>query len=218
MIFGRLLAGAAFSIAVAVGSVSVPGVAQAAAAMTFRLEPTGHLDKCRNRCPLVIVADGEIRRNTPERFARFIRSNLRQRRMRAVVFVNSPGGLVVASMRLGKLFRKLGAAVVVAQIRPPANGRGRTIFTSGRCYSACVYALMGAKKRVVPPQSSLVVHRMFVYEMLGDSSGGPATRQKTYRNEKLYKDLTRYARMMGVSSSVIYAAESTPAGEVRVIS
>jgi len=222
MTFGRLFAGAVasavFSLALVTGLTVASPVAQAAPAMTFRLEATGNLSKCRNRCPLVIVADGEIRRDTPEQFARFVRANLRQRRMRAVVFVNSPGGLVVASMRLGKLFRKLGAAVVVAQIRAPADGRGSTVFTSGRCYSACVYALMGAKKRVVPPQSSLVVHRMFVYEMLGDSTGGPATRQKTYRNEKLYRDLTNYARMMGVSSSVIYAAENTPAGEVRVIS
>lgn len=191
---------------------------QAAPAMTFKLTPTGNLDRCRNRCPLVIAAEGEIRANTPQTFARFIRKNLRQRRMRAVVFVHSPGGLVVASMKLGRLFRKLGAAVVVARVRAPANGRGKTVFVSGRCFSACVYALMGAKKRVVPPQSSLVVHRMFVYELLGNAEGGPPTRQKTYRNPKLYKDLTRYARMMGVSSRVIHAAESTPANEVRVIS
>ena len=200
----------------AAGSAISP--AQAAAAMTFRLEATGNLSECRGKCPLVIVAEGEIKRDTPQTFARFIRNNLRQKRMRAVIFVHSPGGLVVASMNLGKMFRKLGAAVVVARIQPPANGRGNTVFTSGRCFSACVYALMGAKKRVVPPQSSLIVHRMFIYEMMGNADGGGLTRQKTYRNEKLYKDLTRYARMMGVSSSVIYDAENTPAGEVRVIS
>ena len=59
---------------------------------------------------------------------------------------------------------------------------------------------------------------MFVYEMLGSADGAAATRQKTYGNSKLYRDLTRYARMMGVSSRVIHAAESTPAQEVRVLS
>lgn len=186
--------------------------------MTFRLAPTGNLAKCGSRCTKVIIAEGEIGRSTPERFTRFIRTHMRDRNLRAVIFVHSPGGLVVASMRLGVLFRKLGAAVVVARVQSPGNGKGRTVFTPGRCYSACVYALMGAKKRVVPPQSRLVVHRMFIYEMLGDSTGGPPRRQKTYRNDKLRADLNRYARMMGVSRSVIDAAENTPAGEVRVIS
>ena len=31
---------------------------------------------------------------------------------------------------------------------------------SGRCYSACVYALMGAATRVAPPQSRVGIHRM----------------------------------------------------------
>ena len=208
----------AIALVTGIGLGLSAGSVQAAQAMSFRLEPTGDLRRCGSRCPLVIVAEGEIRIDTPQRFARFVHANLKQKRMRAVVFVHSPGGLVVASMRLGKLFRKLGAAVVVARLQVPPDGQGRTVFTAGRCFSACVYALMGAKKRVVPPQSSLVVHRMFIYELLGSSDGGPATRQKTYRNDKLFNDLTRYAKMMGVSSSVIQAAESTPNNEVRVIS
>ncbi|MGE3246533.1 MAG: hypothetical protein AB7F96_04060 [Beijerinckiaceae bacterium] len=206
-------AGLAFFAAAAIGSA-----APASASMTFRLEATGDVAKCHNRCPRVIVANGEIGRSTPDDFVRFIRRHIRDKRMRPIVFVHSPGGLVTASMRLGLLFRKIGAAVVVAQIRQPAGGRGDTIFTSAKCFSACVYALMGAKKRVVPPQSSVVVHRMFTYELLGDVESGATHLQKTYRNDKLYGDLTRYARMMGVSSSVIHAAESTPPGQVRVIS
>ena len=205
-----------FASVLGVSGIAIPS--QSAQAMTFRLAPTGDLSRCRSRCDKVIIAEGEIDRDTPARFVRFIKANLRDKRMRAVIFVHSPGGLVVSSMQLGRLFRKLGAAVVVARVRQPSDGRGKTVFTSARCYSACVYALMGAKKRVVPPQSRLVVHRMFIYELLGDSSGGPATRQKTYRNDKLYGDLTRYARMMGVSRSVIDVAENTPPGEVRVIS
>ena len=206
------------SAAAALGLATASAPAHAAPEMSFRLAPTGHLAKCRNRCPKVIIAEGEIGRATPRKFTQFIRTHMREPMLRAVVFVHSPGGLVVASMQLGKLFRKLGAAVVVARVVQPHDGRGRTVFVPGRCYSACVYALMGAKKRVVPPQSRLVVHRMFIYELLGDSNGGQATRQKTYRNDKLYADLTRYARMMGVSRSVVDVAENTPPGEVRVIS
>ena len=36
--------------------------------------------------------------------------------------------------------------------------------TGGGCYSACVYALMGAEKRVIPHGSKVGIHRMFTYE------------------------------------------------------
>ena len=35
-----------------------------------------------------------------------------------LIFVDSPGGLVVSSMRLGLLFRQLGAAAVVGRVNP----------------------------------------------------------------------------------------------------
>lgn len=212
----RWVAIAIFAGIAALAGPVVP--ANAAPAMTFRLVETGNLSRCGNRCQKVIVAEGEIVRDTPKKFVRFIRRHMRIRGVRAVIFVHSPGGLVVASMQLGKLFRKLGAAAVVARIQSPRGRRGKTIFTSAKCFSACVYALMGAKKRVVPPQSQLVVHRMFMYEMLGDVDTGGFRNQKTYRNSKLYTDLTRYARMMGVSSNVVHAAENTPAGKIRIIS
>ncbi|MFM9152903.1 MAG: hypothetical protein ACKOPC_04745, partial [Methylocystis sp.] len=43
---------------------------------------------------------------------------------------------------------------------------------SGRCYSACVYALMGGSRRVIPPESRVGVHRMFNYSTNFDFSEG----------------------------------------------
>lgn len=189
-------------------------VSAPASAMTFTLAPVGNPQQCGARCPKIIIAEGEIGVDTPERFLAFLRQNIRDRSVRAVVLMNSPGGVVTSSMRLGTLFRQAGTAVVVARVGgiTPA---GQPVFAAANCASACVYALIGAKKRVVPPQSRLVLHRMFAYETFGTANG--LERQKTYRNSHLYNQLSRYARSMGVNPEVIRQAESVPPEKVRVV-
>lgn len=179
-------------------------LAQSAPPMSFEVVPTGDITRCGDRCVRVIVARGEIVSDTPERFLEFVRQHARDKRMRAVIFVDSPGGLVVSSMRLGLLFRKLGAAAVVARVFPGGTNQ----FSAASCASACVYALMGAKKRVVPPQSRVVLHRMYAYERFGSTDGSGSALQKTYRNSSLAGKLAVYARTMGVSPDVIRTAES----------
>ena len=215
---GPLLSAAVFG-ALAVLPVTAPGLspAQAASPMTFRIAPAGNVRKCGARCPKIILAEGEIALDTPDRFLDFVRRNVRDKSVKAVVLMNSPGGVVVASMRLGVLFRRAGAAVIVARMGG-ITPNGEPVFASANCASACVYALMGARKRVVPPQSRLVIHRMFAYETFGGTDNQGPQRQKVYRNSQLYGELSRYARTMGVSPEVIRQAESLPAEQVKVIS
>lgn len=190
--------------------------AQSAAPMTFEVVPVGDPARCGSECIRVIAARGEIVSDTPERFLELVRRHgARDKRMRAVIFVESPGGLVVSSMRLGLLFRQLGAAAVVGRVNPAG---GPDQFHSATCASACVYALMGAKKRVVPPQSRIVLHRMFAYERFGGAADEAVGLRKTYSNRSLEAQLTRYARTMGVSSEVIRAAESIQPESIRLVS
>jgi hypothetical protein len=130
-----------------------------AEAMTFRLGASGH---CGAPCPTVIVAEGEITNGTPNDFLDFVRGNLGSNSY-AIVFLNSPGGKVVAAIELGKIFRRRGIAAAVAQADSSFEN-GRIRFTGAKCYSACVYALMGAKQRIVPRQSTVGLHRMFASE------------------------------------------------------
>ena len=78
--------------------------------------PHGRLQfqRLRRRCPQVIVADGVIEADTPQAFVDFAKQAAQARALRGVIFINSPGGNVVASMELGTEFRKLRAAVMVA--------------------------------------------------------------------------------------------------------
>ena len=200
----------------AVAGSATAGQTQSAPPMTFETVAVGNPAQCGAQCVRVIVARGEIVANTPEQFLEFARRHgARDTRMRAVIFVDSPGGLVVSSMRLGLLFRQLGAAAVVGRVNP---GGGPNAFYSATCASACVYALMGAKKRIVPPQSRIVLHRMFAFERFGGYGDQPSGLQKTYSNRTLEAQLSRYARTMGVSPEVIRAAESIQPEAIKVVS
>eukprot|EP01037_Dinobryon_pediforme_P037143 gene37143-44470_t len=179
------------------------GVARAAD-MAFSIAPLADPETCRHKCVDVILADGEIVDSTPEELLEFLAKHLRDDRLRTVVFLNSPGGKVVASMRLGQVLRKVGAMAVVARVVPPEPGSGQNAaFASARCYSACVYALMGAKKRVAPPQSSVGIHRMFNIISGRDPSGFVDGPQRVYDAGLLGSKLESYAASMGVSPDLV---------------
>jgi hypothetical protein len=181
--------------------------------MTFRLLPLEDSSRCGYECAQAIVADGEITNSTPQEFLSFVSTHL-QGNVRAVVFLNSPGGRVVASMELGQIFRRLGVAAIVARAGQTYGG---TALAAGHCFSACVYALMGGSKRIIPPQSKVGVHRMFQYEASMDSAGG-ATIYRRYDTGKMRAMLSRYSKQMGVNSRVIEDAERTSSDSLHVLS
>ena len=187
------------------------GAAQAD--MRFSLTTIG--GACGARCPQAIVAGGGITEATPDEFIAVVCANSRARDVRSVVLLNSPGGKVVASMELGRVFRKVGAATVVA--RAVSDGEGRSHLTAGRCFSACVYALMGGRKRVVPAQSLVGVHRMFALEAGADPAGGGGARRR-FDNGDMRSVLSRYSEAMGVSRDLINTAERTPTESIHVLS
>ena len=115
-------------------------------------------------------------------------------------------------MELGRVFRKVGAATVVA--RAVADSDGRSHLAAGRCFSACVYALMGGRKRVVPAQSLVGVHRMFALEAGADPAGGGGGTRRRFDNGDMRSTLSRYSQAMGVSRELIATAERTPTGLV----
>jgi hypothetical protein len=201
----------ALTAALVFAAFSLP--ARGAEPMTFRLLPLEDAGRCGNQCAQAIVADGEITNSTPQEFLSFVSQNL-QGNVRAVVFLNSPGGRVVASMELGQLFRKLGVAAIVARAGQTYGG---TALAGGHCFSACVYALMGGRKRVIPPQSKVGVHRMFQYQASLDATGG-ATIHRQYDNGRMRSMLSRYSRQMGVNSRVIEDAERTSSDSLHVLS
>jgi hypothetical protein len=189
------------------------GAPAQAAEMSFRLESLVDQGKCRENCPQVIAAEGEIVESTPQDFVDFVREHVRDVNLRSVVFINSQGGRVVASMELGHALRRIGAATVVARIQ---SDGGESRFISGACLSACVYAFMGGKQRVVPPQSRIGVHRMFTNEV-ESSFFGPTTVRHRYDDGSMAKMLEDYSARMGVSRELVRHAEQTSSSTIHLV-
>jgi hypothetical protein len=188
-------------IALACGATAAPAGAEE---MSFR-QVTLAARQCGGDCPQVVAAEGEIVEDTPDVFARFLRSHVGSEPLRGILLIDSPGGKVIASMGLGM-------AVVVARVAAEGGP-----LVSGRCYSACVYALMGGRKRVIPRQSRVGVHRMFNYVDGVDPMSGEVLRERRYADGGMRKALARYSASMGVSRDLIALAERTSPDRVHLL-
>jgi hypothetical protein len=215
---GKIGTGILRLLALALAFLLDPGRLTPAAAaegpMSFQLVTLGS-DHCSARCPQVIFAQGQIDEGTADNLLRFVHENLRSGDLHGIVLLDSPGGHVVAAMELGLTIRRLGMAVIVA--RPGDQSAQTGNFFSGRCYSACVYALMGGRKRVIPPQSKVGVHRMFNYTTSFDMAEGGFVRERYLDDGDMRRMLTRYTRTMGVDSNLIDLAERTSPDFIHVL-
>jgi len=224
MRFSRLLRAVVF--------MCVPVLADQARAadMTFVTVPYTTDPSCRDDCPRLMQASGQITKATPQAFVDFARREIQKPGLINVLLIHSPGGSVNSSIALGRVLRKLGTVVVVARAMSAQDLPGRTAggrqhglpaslrFVSGTCASACVYALAGGARRVVPPESRVAVHRMA--GNIGQID--PATRE--YRDERVYAGegelsaLTEYIAAMGVSTELVEIAESVPHEDAHILS
>jgi len=197
-----------------VAQAILPWSAAGAEEMNFQVVGL-NAGNCGARCPRVISAQGEIGEGTPDAFLSFVRENVGGGDLHGIVLLDSPGGKVVASMELGQALRRLGMAVVVA--RPAAERSSEAMsLVSGRCYSACVYALMGGKRRVIPPQSRVGIHRMFNYSTSFDFSEG-IVRERNFDDGGMRAMLARYASGMGVSPELVNLAERTSPDQLYML-
>lgn len=203
---GALLAGAGF--------------VAPAAAMTFSTIPIS--EECTGSgCPRAVIAHGEISAEAPAQFSSFLREEMQMPGLHAVVFLNSPGGNVESALKLGNLFHSAGAAVVVGQPtlgRSARRGVGGLGVVPGHCASACVYALMGARKRVVPKGARLGVHRMSARLMALEPAGGGKRTERVFAGSQEIEALRAYVSRVGGSQDLITLAESIPHDQIHVLS
>jgi len=182
--------------------------------MQFRVEPL-QTGGCGDRCPNVVVADGVIEPDTPQAFVDFAREAARSQNLKSVMLINSPGGNVVASMEFGERLRQLGMAAIVASYGYDGVHAGPT---AGECVSACVYALMGAVKRIAPEQSHVALHRMSVSVSEMPTRGRVGGVSRRLADGRLVDIVAKYARQMGVSPEVVRQAERGDPDHVQLLS
>ena len=214
----------ALSVAVATSCAGMP-LASAAAAepMAFDLLTISGPAPCaKRRCPRadiradVISAEGEINNDTGDAFNAFIQQHAGDPDFRPLVLLNSPGGTVVGAMKLGLLFRQIGASVLVARARA-TEGSGDLHVVSGYCMSACVYAFFGGKRRIIPPASHLGIHRMAIYTHGFSLFGGDQPTTRTYGTGELVTALADYTKLMGINPAAIAEAESVEPESIHIL-
>lgn len=207
------------------GAACVAGLLSAlpAAAMEFstiQIEKACSAEGCRR----AVIAEGEITGEAPAQFARFLQQELQVPGLHAVVFLNSPGGNVESALQLGTLFHRAGAAVIIGRplLMPGEarnkSGMGALGVVPGHCASACVYSLMGAKKRVVPQGARLGVHRMSARMWSHDPAGGERRTDRVYAGSPEIAALRSYVSRVGGSQDLISLAESIPHDQIRILS
>jgi hypothetical protein len=141
--------------------------------------------------PSTLVLEGPI----DERAAQRLREELAGRELpTATVVLNSPGGLLLEGMALGRLIRELGYSTSVVR--------------GGVCHSACVFALLGGVYRFAAPQSSIGVHRF--------SSTSAAVDADTV--QVVSASVVNYIRQMGADVDLFERMTRKGSGELLVLS
>lgn len=181
-----------------------------ASAMTYTLIPVTGL-QCRPSCPAVIQATGEITHTTAEEFVDFVQRATKAGQVGRTIFIHSPGGNVGGALRLGAALRVLQATVVVGTFD------GGTI-SSGSCYSACVWAIAGGKRRLVPAGSRVGVHGSRNSGVSQRDIAGSGSIDFKHSEQDYIRGMTNYLRMMGVDPKLVVLAESIPHESIRVLS
>jgi hypothetical protein len=158
------------------------------------------------------------------------------------VYLHSPGGNTAAALVLGRFLRQHGITAGVAATIPRgcasafdesdacrALKRSRQPVVADlrpdvTCSSACVWALLGAKVRHVPPGARLGVHAGKLTLMRKSADGRvrafpPEQYSALYkrRNDQIVASTRRYISEMGIDTRVLEVAQNVPHEDVRYL-
>ena len=179
-------------------------------AMTYRLAVVDD-GRCSRDCAQAVVAEGTIELDEPERLASFLQQ---MGVVPGTLVLHSPGGNLAGALKLGQGLRRLGTRTVVARV----SRSQPAVLTTGVCASACVYALMGGRDRVVPSGSKIVVHAAKRYGGFERDIAGSGYIDAGMDGGAVLGLLNDYAQRMGVDPAVMSLAQSVPHESARVLS
>jgi len=112
-----------------------------------------------------VFAQGEIDAGSDERLLQFLRENNVPKR--SAIWLNSPGGSLMAGIKLGKVIRDYE---LFTHIGKDENQRKDEIASPGECYSACAIAFLGGTYRFYEKGSEYGVHRFHSSTKAGNDS------------------------------------------------
>jgi hypothetical protein len=213
---------------------SAPKTALRLPPMIFYLAK-GENGACGTDCNEWIAAEGQIEASSAQQLRAFL-TRLGKRKL--PIFFHSPGGNVTASMAMGRLLRERDMTAGVSETVPAGCAGAseqacRALKQSGQvlqatlrnvsaCNSACVFALIGAKVRSVPPGARLGVHssKVVIFRLdggkLNTSSKQIASLQRA-RLAELNLDTRRYVQEMKIDVRLFDLAAKIPHEDVHYL-
>lgn len=167
----------------------------------------GEPSSCGPTCSEWIAAEGRFDENSAQRLRAFL-SRMGNRKL--PILFHSTGGLATTAAEIGRLLRERGMTAGVYQTIPVgctgANEQAcRALKQSGqvlpatlrnvaRCDSACVFALIGATVRQVPPGARLGIHSIKLVVEWGDAPRYSERQMASYERKRLAEINAKYRR------------------------
>jgi hypothetical protein len=196
----------------------------------------GEPDACGEGCSEWIAAEGRIELGTAQRLRTFL-SRLGKRKL--PIFFHSPGGIGTTAIEMGRLFRAREMTAGVSETIPAdcvgaSEQACRALKQSGQaltselrnvasCSSACVFALIGAKVRQVPPGARLGVHaaKLIIFRTDGSKINRSDERVVSYQRNRLAElnaQFRRYVQEMKIDVRLFDLLSKVPHENIHYLS
>jgi len=178
--------------------------------MTFRNAKTGG-----NHCCWWVAAEGEITPATPRAFEEFIKNRSYPPVPYETIRLNSPGGSLIAGLKLGYLFRQYQTFTTVGGTRPNQFFDDQI---DGICASACAYAFLGGVRRTLDPGARLGVHRFYKGSAADNLAAGQYSAKDLDDTQRAFAALVLYIRNMGVDPGFVGLADQAAPDQIHWVS
>lgn len=163
---------------------------------------------CEPDCRDWIAAVGTITGDTPALFDNFVKGrNLKGQR----IVLDSSGGSVLDAIAMGRTWRS-GGVVASVGIMTERDG-ARAVMPDGYCESMCVFLLLGAAAREIPPQAHVRVHQIWMGDRANDARASKYSADDMSIVERDIGRLAKYTFEMGGSGDLLALALSVPPWE-----
>jgi hypothetical protein len=169
--------------------------------------------QCGATCGVLVFASGMITKDTPRRLEAFAREHDIDG---ATVALDSDGGSVRGALALGRLIRELGLSTTVGRKaeRSTTGSRGGTrAILPANCESMCAFVLLGGVKRMVPAQSRVLVHQIWLGDRRDDAVAANYSAEDLVLVQRDIGQIVRYTADMGGSAELVELSLRIPPWE-----
>jgi hypothetical protein len=178
--------------------------------MRFEWRGEQPADRCGKTCRSWISAVGPVTDRTSDDFEAFAG---KKDVHRATLVLDSEGGSVVDTLKLGRTLRRLDITTTVGttMVGSAADGSTTTALSpAAACESMCAFVLLGGTRRYVPPEARVLVHQIWLSKKRERPESASYTADEIVLIERDIGSLARYTIEMGGGIELLEAALRVP--------